>query len=149
AMPPDEDSDELLVRAADYARERRTAEAMAFLCALAELGVTEGVRHAATAAATDLAARGVARPGWADTIGRASVGDCWRLADVYGDQTSLCCEFTVGESTHALMALVDFNGPGPWVKDVWLSDEPATVLGEMRAQARDQAELTTFDRIAP
>jgi hypothetical protein len=85
---------------------------------------------------------------YADTV-RASAGECWRLADIYGDQASLFCEFSLAGSTHALMALVDFNGPGPWVRDVWLSGEPRTVLAEMGEQARAEADMMTLDRIDP
>jgi len=76
------------------------------------------------------------------------VGDCWRLGDVYGDQASLLAVFGYGRQRHGLAALVDFNHLGGWVKDLFFTAEPATMLRELR-QAALSEPLTTLDRVDP
>ena len=56
-----------------------------------------------------------------------------RLSDVYGDQTSVYCEFSYGSRRHALAVLLDCDPVG-WVLDAWITDDP---------------ELTVLDRIDP
>ena len=78
-------------------------------------------RGIASRAAAALAAAGVADPPWAATIGRVRVAACWRLADVFGDQASLLSVFGYGRREHGLVALVDFNHLGGWVKDLFVT----------------------------
>jgi Domain of unknown function (DUF1841) len=148
-LPPGEDPDVVFGEGAiAHAARAGTREAMAVLRALAVLGVTPAQRDAASSAAAALAAAGVADPPWAATIGRVQVGACWRLADVFGDQASLLAMFGYGSREHGLVALVDFNHLGGWVKDLFVTPEPARVLRELRTAARSEP-FTVVDRVDP
>jgi Plasmid pRiA4b ORF-3-like protein/Domain of unknown function (DUF1841) len=148
-LPPGEDPDRLFGEGAiGYAARQGGREAMALLRAFQAVGVTVGQREAAAAAASEVAARGVAEPPWAAVIGRVRVGACWRMADVYGDQASLLCVFGYGSREHGLLALLDFNHLGGWVKDVFLTDQPARALRELRRDvARDP--IAVLDQLEP
>jgi hypothetical protein len=138
-LAPGEDLDAVLGEGViSHAAQAGTPEAMALARALAVLGVTPAQREAASAAAAALTAAGVADPPWAATVGRVQVGACWRLADVFGDQASLLSVFGYGRREHGLVALVDFNHLGGWVKDLFLTLEPGTVLRELRKAARSE-----------
>ena len=148
-LPPGEDPDQLFGEGAiRYAAQQGGREAMALLRAFQAVGVTVEQREAAAAAAAGLAARGVAEPPWASAIGQVRVGECWRMADLYGDQASLLCVFGYGPRKHGLLALLDFNHLGGWAKDVFLTDEPARALRELR---RDVAgsPVTALDQLEP
>lgn len=148
-LPPGEDPDAIFGEGAiGHAARAGTREAMALLRALAVLGVTPGQRNAASSAAAALAAAGVADPPWAATIGQVEVGACWRLADVFGDQASLLSVFGYGSRDHGLVALVDFNHLGGWVKDLFLTAEPARVLRELRKTALSEP-FAVLDQVDP
>jgi Plasmid pRiA4b ORF-3-like protein/Domain of unknown function (DUF1841) len=148
-LPPGEDPDAVFGEGAiGYAAQAGTREAMALLRALAVLGVTPAQRDAASRAAAALAAAGVADPPWAATIGRVEIGACWRLADVFGDQASLLSVFGYGSDEHGLVALVDFNHLGGWVKDLFVTPEPARVLRELRKTARSEPDAV-LDQVDP
>jgi Plasmid pRiA4b ORF-3-like protein/Domain of unknown function (DUF1841) len=148
-LPPGEDPDAVFGEGAiGHAARAGTREAMALLRAVAVLGVTPAQRDAAVGAAAALAAAGVADPPWAATIGRVRVGACWRLADVFGDQASLLAVFGYGSDEHGLVALVDFNHLGGWVKDLFVTPEPARVLRELRKVARFEP-FAALDQIDP
>jgi len=148
-LPPGEDPDAVFGEGMiGHAARAGTREAMALLRALAVLGVTPAQRDAAAGAAAALAAAGVADPPWAATIGRVRVGPCWRLADVFGDQASLLAVFGYGRREHGLVALVDFNHLGGWVKDLFLTQEPARVLRQLREAARSEP-FAVLDEVDP
>jgi hypothetical protein len=148
-LPPGEDPDVVFGESViSYAARAGTPEAMALLRSMAVLGVTAAQREAASAAAAALAAAGVADPPWAAAIGRVQVGACWRLADVFGDQASLLSVFGYGSRQHGLVALVDFNHLGGWVKDLFVTPDPAAVLGELRETARSEP-FVVLDQVAP
>jgi Plasmid pRiA4b ORF-3-like protein/Domain of unknown function (DUF1841) len=148
-LPPGEDPGAVFGEGViDHAVHAGTPEAMALLRALAVLGVTPAQRDAASGAAAALAAAGVADPPWAATIGRVEVGACWRLADVFGDQASLLAVFGYGRREHGLVALVDFNHLGGWLKDLFVTAEPARVLGELRKTARSEP-YAMLDQLDP
>jgi hypothetical protein len=135
-LPPGEDPDVVFGEGAiSHAAQAGTPAAMALLRSLAVLGVTPAQRTAASTAAAALAAAGVADPPWAAVIGRVQVGACWRLADAFGDQASLLSVFSYGSREHGLVALVDFNHLGGWVKDLFITAEPRRVLRELRKTA--------------
>jgi hypothetical protein len=134
--------------AVDHAAHAGTGAALALLRALAVVGVTPEQRAAASTAAAALAAAGVADPQWAGRIGSVRVGECWRLADVYGDQASLLMVFNYGRRPHGLVALVDFNHLGGWVKDLFVTEEPARTLRELRKAALSEP-LATLEQVDP
>jgi hypothetical protein len=148
-LPPGEDPEAVFGEGAiSYAARAGTQEAMGLLRALAVLGVTPAQRDAASRAAAALAAGGVADPPWVSTIGRVETGACWRLADVFGDQASLLSVFGYGRREHGLVALVDFNHLGGWVKDLFVTPEPARVLRELRKTARSEPYVV-LDEVDP
>jgi hypothetical protein len=148
-LPPGEDPDAIFGEGAiGHAARAGTREAMALLRALAVLGVTPAQREMASSAAAALAAAGVADPPWAATIGQVEVGACWRLSDVFGDQASLLSVFGYGSREHGLVALVDFNHLGGWVKDLFVTPEPATVLRELRKTALSEPSAV-LDQVDP
>jgi Plasmid pRiA4b ORF-3-like protein/Domain of unknown function (DUF1841) len=148
-LPPGEDPDAVFGEGAiGHAARAGTREAMALLRALAILGVTPAQRDAASSAAAALAADGVADPPWAARIGKVEIGACWRLADVFGDQASLLSVFGYGRREHGLVALVDFNHLGGWVKDLFVTPEPARVLGELRKAAHSEP-FAVLDQVDP
>jgi hypothetical protein len=148
-LPLDEDAERVFgLGAVDHAARAGTREALALLRALAVVGVTAEQRKTASTAAAALAADGVAEPPWAGQIGRVRVGECWRLADVYGDQASLLMVFDYGRRRHGLVALVDFNHLGGWVKDLFITAEPARALRELRKAALSES-LATLEQVDP
>jgi hypothetical protein len=148
-LPPGEDPDAVFGEGAiGHAARAGTREAMALLRALAVLGVTPAQREAASSAAAALAAAGVADPPWAATIGQVEVGACWRLSDVFGDQASVLSVFGYGSREHGLVALVDFNHLSGWVKDLFVTPEPARVLRELRKTARSEP-YAVLDQVDP
>jgi hypothetical protein len=90
----------------------------------------------------------VADPPWATTIGQVRIGACWRLADVFGDQASLLAVFGYGQREHGLVALVDFNHLGGWVKDLFVTPEPSRVLRELRKAAQSEP-FAALDQVDP
>jgi hypothetical protein len=131
-----------------HALRRGTPSAMAMLCALAATATAEELREAAQECRAELAAQGVAEPPWGSAIGRVEVGDCWQLSDVYGDQSTLCCEFGYGTERHTLVALLDHGDMYDWAKDLWISAEPDAVLAELRETATKDP-LMVLERIEP
>ncbi|WP_165486246.1 DUF1841 family protein [Frankia sp. Cppng1_Ct_nod] len=155
---PDENPDEMLGGSLiDYASRRATTTDLAFLRAMEVMAVGERQRDSAAAGAATLAARGVAEPVWASTIGRVRVGECWQLSDVYGDQASLFCAFDrdfdrddVGDGAgHALMTLVDFNQLAGSVIDVFVTDEPAATLDDMRTDTHRSDGIILLRQVSP
>jgi hypothetical protein len=150
SLPDRDDPDQIFgAGAVGYAVQHPSPEGMAMMCALKAISSAAMVREAAAAGVTELAGRGVAAPAWADQIARVSTGACWQLADVYGDQASLYCEFSYGDEAHALLALIDFNHLGGWIKDAWIADEPAKVLATMREQADAEPGTTVLQQLDP
>jgi hypothetical protein len=134
----------------EYAARRATPAAMALLRCWAAVGTTDAERQAAATAATRLRDAGVADPSWAARLSQLRVGECWQIEDVYGDEAQLVCAFGHGgdETRHALVALLDFDGPGVWLKDIAVTGDVPTVLGESRKEAESDP-LLTLTRVTP
>jgi Domain of unknown function (DUF1841) len=134
----------------EYAANRPTPAAMALLRAWEAVGVTDTQREAAATAAARLRDAGVPDPPWAPRLSQVQVGDCWRLADVYGDQAELVCTFRYGEATaqHALLALLDFTGPGVWLKDLFVAEDVPATISALHTEAGSD-ELLTLTQVAP
>ncbi|MCO5993687.1 hypothetical protein [Actinoallomurus rhizosphaericola] len=131
----------------DHAATARTPAALALLTGIAALGTP---RQAAKAerAALRLMDAGVARPGWADRVGRVACEECHVSRDVYGDQDSIVCIYTYGgEERHALVVVIDHNERG-MVVDAWVSSQVDKLLGYCRKEA-EESPLMRFEPIAP
>jgi hypothetical protein len=109
------------------------------------------VDHAARVgnpAALGLMDGGVARPGWADSVGMVAPAECYVSRDVYGDQDSVICSYTYGgEERHALVILVDYN-LGGMVRDAWVTSQVDRLLDHCRREARDNP-LMRFEAVDP
>ena len=129
-----------------------TPQALVVAALLAQMAPAEGARALAAEVAESLANR-VRSPSWLPALGRARLQGCWEVRDVFGDQASVLCEFSRGPlfgalPRHGLMFLVDFNGPGTWLKDVFVLDDLERALRDMRAQARDSSGVAVFEALA-
>jgi hypothetical protein len=112
------------------AERRRNATGLAVLCALAAV---TGDELGAGEAATRMAARGVARPRWADVAGRPQFLGGFSVADPFGDQVAFHLTFRYeGRAPHLIMALYDEN-LGGIIKDAFVGGledgtDPRTLL---------------------
>lgn len=142
-----EGGDELALDLIEFARAEHTAEAAALLAAMGELGTTNAQREAARSALAEMTASGVTEPSWAARLGDYAPGECVLTGDVYGDACSLLCVFGADAEAHGVLALIDLNELGGWVRDVAVVEAPDDVLGEMRAQDEDAEGLVTVERL--
>ena len=129
-----------LVPAAELAS---TPESLALLRVFAAVG-SPALRAAAGPAAGRLAARGVADPAWAATLGSPQVGECWHYADVGGRQESLTMTFSYGDRQHAVCVLID-HGRGGRIKDTWVT-KAAGLRAKTEQAARDDP-MVVFEMI--
>jgi hypothetical protein len=127
-----------------YAAHRRTEEALAALLALAHLGTSEPLRDAARTAATRLTDAGVPAPAWAGQLGPVTVERCALVADAYGEQTTVLCEYRRGEARHALSALLDHDETDGAVADAWFSADPDELFAQTAAHAAESAGVTAM-----
>jgi hypothetical protein len=116
------------------------------LAALRALALTAEQREAARLALQKL---DVAEPGWAAGLGAVTVGECWRMADVYGDESSVLCTFRSGESEHGLLVSISYARFGGWADEAVIVESPADVVSELRTQAEDSGGLVTLEQITP
>ena len=129
-----------LVPAAETAS---TPESLALLRVFGAVG-SPALRAAAGPAAGRLAARGVADPAWAATLGSPQVGECWHYADVGGRQESLTMTFSYGDRQHAVCVLID-HGRGGRIKDTWVT-KAAGLRAKTEQAARDDP-MVVFEMI--
>ena len=120
-----------------------TPESLALLRVFAAVG-SPALRAAAGPAAGRLAARGVADPAWAATLGSPQVGECWHYADVGGRQESLTMTFSYGDRQHAVCVLID-HGRGGRIKDTWVA-KGAGLRAETELAARNDP-MVVFEMI--
>lgn len=131
----------------EHAARAGTPAALALLTGMACLGTT-GQAVKAERAALKLMERGVARPGWAELVGKVAPEGCFTSSDVYGDQDSIVCTFTYGDTErHALVVLVDHNHGG-LVRDAWVSSRVGTLLEHCRREGRENP-LMRFGELDP
>jgi hypothetical protein len=114
----------------DYARQRHTPSSAALLQALVTLAPIREVRAAASA---------LAEPWPAPLPGR-----CWVFEDVYGDQATVVCEYSLG----ALVVLVDHARQGV-ATDALLTDEVEHLIRDLTNDARTSEGLLTLQQIEP
>jgi hypothetical protein len=149
AQPEDEEEISLGLELIAFAGRKITPGAAALLAAMRVLGETEEEREAAGAALETMLGRGIPVPDWAETLGKVTVGECWRTGDIYGDEASLLIEFSYGETRHGLLALLDFNELGGRVRDVVVVDAPEEVLAAMREQVAEDSDLVKLEQVTP
>ena len=124
------DQSEAIVSAAETAA---TPEALATLTVLGAIG-PGSLGDAAREAAGRLAASGVGRPDWAESIGAPSPGQCWCYGDVAGHQEAVTMTFWYGDQGHVVSVLLDHDEGGA-IKDIWVG-EAGDVLDRTREMAK-------------
>lgn len=139
----DDLTDELVAFAADAPEPGLLAAPLAALRALAPAAEQR------EAAGLTLEKLGLTELAWAPDLGRATVGECWLMADVYGDESSVLCVFGTGESEHGLLVSISYAKFGGWADEAVIISSPAEVLSELRTQAADSEGLVTLEQIAP
>jgi hypothetical protein len=127
----------------EYAAEQHTPLALALLRTFAAISPEEVVRQLATTRADRLAGRGVREPRWPVPVGAVEPGRCWVNEDVYGDQTSVICEYAYGEERHAIVVLVDHNLFGI-VKSAFPVDRVDLTVRELRREAMKNGPMITL-----
>lgn len=147
-LPPGEDPEPIFGPSmVEHAARDGSPAALALLRAIEVVGITKEQREAAAAAAARLAEAGVAAPPWAGQIGRVGIRECWQWGGEF--QASLLLVFSYGSRRHGLVALLDdFDDHGGWVKDLFLTVEPAEMLRGLRRSARSNP-FTVLERIDP
>jgi hypothetical protein len=140
---PDADVEEVIGEGlVGYADSVGSPAALALLSGIASLGTTGQCAKAAEASER-LVASGVARPAWAERVGKVKRGDAYVTQDVYGDRDEVVCGFSYDdEEPHALVAVIDYN-LGGMVRDAWVTSQVETLLDRCR-QAADDDPLVTF-----
>jgi hypothetical protein len=129
------DQADAIVAAAEQAG---TPEALATLRVLGTVG-SGALRDVARAAAGRLAAAGVSDPGWAESIGAPSPGQCWSYGDVAGHQEAVTMTFWYGERGHVVSVLVD-RDQGGGIKDVWVG-EAGDILDRTREMSQQDPKV--------
>src|SRR5882757_2559368 len=147
ALPQGEDPEEVIgQQLVEYAARRGSRESLAMCGAFAALGTGVALRERAAVTAEQLS---VTEPIWGDDIGRVATGDCWAISDIFGEMTSLLCEFAYGSSRHALIALLDRIEGSGFVKDVFLTDDPDGALAEYRDKVASIGETAVLEKLEP
>jgi hypothetical protein len=116
------------------------------LAALRTLATTEDQRDAAGVVLEKL---GHGEPAWAGRLNQVPVGECWRTADVYGDESSVLCVFGDGDAAHGLLVSVGYAALGGWADEAVIVESPAEVVAEMHTQAAESGDLITCEQITP
>lgn len=116
------------------------------LAALRVLATTAEHREAAARAREKL---GLPQPVWAESLGQAPVGECWRTADIYGDGGSVLCVFGAGESRHGLLVSINYATFGGWVEEAAIVESPEEVVAELHTQAEQSGGLVICESITP
>jgi len=115
----------------DALSRRSGREALALLRAFAVVAETDELRDAARDGATSMRDRGASDYPWTARLDLEAV-EAWQMRDVYGDQAMVVCVFRAGAAKHGIGVLVDFNHMSGWAKDIFVTDQPAATLREMR-----------------
>ena len=134
---------ELIEFASNAPEPARLAAPLAALCTLA---TGEEQRAAAGIALEKL---GLPEPDWAGRLNQVTVAECWRTADVYGDETSVLVVFGEGEAAHGLLVSISYAMLGGWADEAVIVESPAEVIDEMRTQAADGGDLVICEQISP
>ncbi len=136
----------------DFARHQRTPTAVAMLRTIATIAAIREVRDAADQAAEMLTSGGLPDPRWTRPIGAASPGRCWAYEDVFGDQSTVICEFAYGtERTaerHAIVIYVD-HAMFSVATDGMLALDVDPFIRDLRNDAKNSAPMFTLRQVDP
>ncbi|HVW40439.1 MAG TPA: hypothetical protein VHC18_03720 [Amycolatopsis sp.] len=116
------------------------------LAALRTLATTEEQRKAAGITLEKL---DLPEPEWAGRLNQVAVAECWRTADIYGDEASVLCVFGAGEDAHGLLVSISYAMLAGWADEAVIVESPGEVIDEMRAQAAEGGDLVFCEQITP
>ena len=127
---------------------------LALLTGIAVLGTTVHQRELAEKGAATLTGTGVARPVWAEPIGRARPVAAYISGTRFGDTDDIIATFRYGGDSeedggeHALIAVVDHNSGGV-LRDAWVTTQADRLLEHCRGRAEGGDPMATFTQIKP
>jgi hypothetical protein len=150
----------------EQARYHPAPPTLAVLRTLAVVAPIREVREAAARVAEEMSGSGIPEPRWIVPVGSVTAGRCWAYEDIYGDQTTVICEFGygagstaalgrsgdrgTGESTerHSIIVQVDHAQRGVATSAV-LSYDVATIVRDLRNEAKAYAPMFTLRQVEP
>jgi hypothetical protein len=114
----------------DYAGKRRMPVSVALLRTVARIAPIREVREAAAGQAARLVASGLPEPRWTQTL---SAGRCWAYEDVFGDESTIICEFEYrpGGDPHAIVVHID-QANFSVATDVMFTDDVEPLIRDLR-----------------
>jgi hypothetical protein len=131
-----------------YAAQQKSPAALALLSGIACLGTPRQAARA-EAAALALMEHGVARPGWAESVGAVAAAECYVNSDVFGDRDEVVCVFSyAGEEPHALVMVVDYNAGG-MLRDGWVTSQVDKLLERCRDAGGPDGAMTSSPSFQP
>ncbi|MFC4869888.1 MULTISPECIES: hypothetical protein [Streptomonospora] len=138
-----------------HAQASGSAAGLALLTGIAVLGTTVRQRELAEKGAATLTERGVARPVWAESVGRARPIAAYTSGTRFGDTDDVITTFRYGSGDddaesgeHALIAVLDHNSGGV-LRDAWVTTKVERLLEHCRGQAEGGDPMATFTQIRP
>jgi hypothetical protein len=137
----------------DYARQRRAPGTVAVLRTLAVVAPIREVRSAAASVANLLTAGGLPEPRWARPPSTLTAGACWAYEDVYGDESTVICEYGYGPDPrtaerHAILVHVD-HAMFSVATDAMFADDVDPLLRDMRNGTEDAGSLFRLRQVDP
>jgi hypothetical protein len=137
----------------DYARHRRVPASVVVLRTAARIAPIREVRDAALSAAAALVSDGLPEPRWMPPLEALIVGVCWAYEDVFGDESTVICEFGYGTDLrtaerHALLVYVD-HAIFSVATDVMLTRDVDSLVRDMRNEAKNIGSLFTLRQVDP
>ena len=140
----------LATRLSEFAVDQESPSGLAVLRTLSVIAPPEA-RPFAQESATQMVADGLHDQPWVSSLGRPTVGRCWRLRDPEGAQESVTVVFAYGRQEHTLTVLIDHT-LGGGVKDCWIGEDPDALLAETRAGLASsgiEIEVVGLDEVTP
>jgi hypothetical protein len=137
----------------DYARRRRLPTSVAVMRTVARIAPIREVREAATSAAAALRDDGLPEPGWTPPLEALIPGRCWAYEDVFGDESTVICEFGYGADPrsaerHAILVYVD-HAIFSVATDAMLVHDVDPLIRDMRNETRATASMFTLRQVDP
>jgi hypothetical protein len=137
----------------DYARHRRVPASVVVLRTTARIAPIREVRDAALSAAAALVSDGLPEPRWRPPLEALIVGVCWAYEDVFGDESTVICEFGYGTDLrtaerHALLVYVD-HAIFSVATDAMLTHDVDPLIRDMRNEAKNNGSLFTLRQVDP
>jgi hypothetical protein len=111
------------------------------------------VRTAAAQAADALVAGGLPEPRWSPPVGAVRPGRCWAYEDVFGDHTTMICEYGYGPELrtaqrHAIVVFVD-HAMFSAATDIMLTHEVDGMVRDLRNDARNSGPMFALSQVEP